>query len=63
MVSALACKKILGRHPVDGWTRWVACAYIRVLKHKPETATHRRPVFNGSRNFDDVKANSERDWL
>ena len=28
MVIALADKNILGHRLVDGWTRWVACAYI-----------------------------------
>ena len=28
-------KNILGHRLVDGWTRWVACAYIGQRKDKP----------------------------
>jgi hypothetical protein len=29
MVTALGDKNILGHRLVDGWTRWVACAYSK----------------------------------
>ena len=32
MVIALADKNILGHRLVDGWTRWVACAYSEAVK-------------------------------
>jgi hypothetical protein len=31
-------------------------------KDKPEAAKHRGQAFDGLRNFDDAKANGERDW-
>ncbi len=31
-------------------------------KGKPKTAKHRRQEFDGFRNFDDAKANGDRDW-
>jgi hypothetical protein len=31
-------------------------------KDKPRTAKHRGQGFDGFRNFDDAKANGERDW-
>ena len=62
MVVALADKNILGHRQVDGWTRWVACAYNRQRKDKFKTAKHRGRAVDGFRNFDDAKANGERDW-
>ena len=35
MVIAFADKNILVHQRVDGWTRWVACAYIGQRKDKP----------------------------
>ena len=32
-------------------------------KDKPQTAKHREQAFDGFCNFDDAKANGERDWL
>ena len=34
MVIVLADKNILDHQRVDGWTRWVACAYSRVTKRQ-----------------------------
>jgi hypothetical protein len=31
-------KNILGHRLVDGWTRWVACAYNRYRLDRPKTA-------------------------
>ena len=62
MVIALADKNILGHRLVDGWTRWVACAYSGAAKDKLKTAKHRGQAVDGFRNFDDAKANGERDW-
>ena len=62
MVIALADKNILGHRLVDGWTRWVACAYSGQSKDKLKTAKHRGQAVDGFRNFDDAKANGERDW-
>ena len=53
MVNALGDKNILGHRLVDGWTRWVACAYSGERADKPKTAKHRGQAFNGFRNFDD----------
>ena len=61
MVIALRDKNILGHGLVDGWTRWVACAYSGLTK-KQKTAKHRGQAFDGFLNFDDAKANGERDW-
>ena len=61
MVIALRDKNILGHRLVDGWTRWVACAYSGLTK-KPKTAKHRGQAFDGFFNSDDAKANGERDW-
>ena len=52
-------KNILGHRLVDGWTRWAACAYSGVAI---KTAKQRGLALNGFRNFDDVKANGDRDW-
>jgi hypothetical protein len=62
MVIALRDENILGHRLVDGWTRWVACAYSGTAKRQPKTAKHRGQAFDGFRNFDDAKANGERDW-
>ena len=62
MVNALGDKNILGHLLVDGWTLWVACAYIGKRTDKPNTAKQRGQAFNGFRNFDDAKANGDRDW-
>ena len=62
MVIALVDKNILGHRLVDGWTGWVAYAYDGSLDDKSKTAKHRRQAFNGFRNFDDAKANRDRDW-
>ena len=34
MVIALAGKNILDHQRVDGWTRWVACAYSGITKRQ-----------------------------
>ena len=34
IVIALADKNILDHQQVDGWTRWVACAYSGVTKRQ-----------------------------
>jgi hypothetical protein len=34
MVIALAGENILDHQRVDGWTRWVACAYSRAAKRQ-----------------------------
>ena len=34
MVIALGDKNILDHQRVDGWTRWVACAYSEVTKRQ-----------------------------
>ena len=62
MVTALADENILDHQRVDGWTRWVACAYSEKRTDKPKTAKQRGQAFNGFRNFDDAKANGDRDW-
>jgi len=62
MVIALRDENILGHGLVDGWTRWVACAYSGKRKDKLKTVKHRGQAFDGFRNFDDAKANGERDW-
>ena len=36
MVIALRDKNILGHRLVDGWTRWVACAYSGLAKTNPK---------------------------
>ena len=62
MVTALADENILDHQRVDGWTRWVACAYSDWEKDKLRTVKHRGQAVDGFRNFDDAKANGERDW-
>ena len=62
MVIALRNENILGHRLVDGWTRWVACAYSEAVKSKLKAAKHRGHAFDGLRNFDDAKGNGERDW-
>ena len=63
MVIALRDKNILGHRQVDGWTRWVGFAYNGAAKNnKPKTTKHKGQAVDGFRNFDDAKANGERDW-
>ena len=38
MVIALADKNILGHRLVDGWTRWVACAYSGAAKRQTQNS-------------------------
>ena len=38
MVIALADKNILGHGLVDGWTRWVACAYSGAAKRQTQNS-------------------------
>jgi hypothetical protein len=38
MVIALADKNILGHRLVDGWTRWVACAYSGATKRQTQNS-------------------------
>ena len=47
--------------PVDGWTRWVACAYSGAGEN-PNLITYKRQTFNGSGNFDDVETDRTTGW-
>ena len=38
MVIALVDKNILGHRLVDGWTRWVACAYSGAAKRQTQNS-------------------------
>ena len=38
MVNALGDKNILGHRLVDGWTRWVACAYSGAAKRQTQNS-------------------------
>ena len=38
MIIALADKNILGHGLVDGWTRWVACAYSGAAKRQTQNS-------------------------
>ena len=38
MVIALVDKNILNHQRVDGWTRWVACAYSGVAKRQTQNS-------------------------
>ena len=62
MVNALGDENILGHRLVDGWTRWVACAYSGSANRQTQNHKAKRGAFNGFRNFDDAKANGDRDW-
>ena len=42
MVIALVDKNILGHRLVDGWTRWVACAYSEVVSRQTQNREAKR---------------------
>ena len=42
MVNALGDKNILGHRLVDGWTRWVACAYNGVATRQTQNRKAKR---------------------
>jgi hypothetical protein len=39
MVNATKDKNILGHRLVDGWTRWVACAYNEVAEKQTQNSS------------------------